>query len=582
MSMVPQVIKSAELMSPADIEILKRSKFKDFTPDEIAYAGKICSTLNLSPFLNQIHFVRRRNKDGSYAVAAQVGIDGFRLSAQRAGGYAGSDEAVYEYGPGAGPNGENRKFPIKATVTVFRMVEGQRCPFTASVLWSEFYSPQGGMWDKLPHQMLGKCFDENTEVLTDKGFQKFSKVTGRILQVTDRGLEPTDAVPFSQKYDGEMVLLNSDDLNFCVTPNHDMVTTRGKIEAGEMYASARSRPKFWIPRIVKNLNPDWSITDKEIMIAAAYLADGSKRSGLTVKIEVSRGYKIKRLTSIGGYLKRGIRRCAGDVAVGKSGRKITTKKDKEWFVYEKNQFEALCGVDKNINFDTLMRLSARQAKLFVDTLIEFDGSVSGVGVERFYSSRPELTAAFELAVNLAELAVGPRLTRRSDISDRANYSVTISHRSKIPVIRWGREFKSRAKGGVRQTGLEITKNESGVVWCVTVPSGEIVVRRNGFSMRCGNCAEAQALRKAFPAELSGIHTPEEMDQASAPTKAQDIEAKIVEAEGEPAPAEPAPSNNALTCPTCSGKRAMVSKYHENTGYCMDCKKTFALTGALGV
>lgn len=141
-----------DFLSAGDMEVLKTSKFKGFSNEEVAYAGKVCATLRLSPFLNQIHFVKR-----GQAVVPQVGIDGFRLSAQRAGGYAGSDEAVYEYGPGAGPNGEDRKRPLKATVTVWRMVEGQRCAFTASVLWSEFYSPVGGMWDKLPHQMLGKC-----------------------------------------------------------------------------------------------------------------------------------------------------------------------------------------------------------------------------------------------------------------------------------------------------------------------------------------------------------------------------------------------------------------------------------------
>lgn len=58
--------------------------------------------------------------------------------------------------------------------------------------------------------------------------------------------------------------------------------------------------------------------------------------------------------------------------------------------------------------------------------------------------------------------------------------------------------------------LKVQKNESGKVWCVTVPSGVIVVRRNGFSMVCGNCAEAQALRKAWP-EVGQDATAEEME-----------------------------------------------------------------------
>src|SRR4030095_10667758 len=67
-----------------------------------------------------------------------------------------------------------------------------------------------------------------------------------------------------------------------------------------------------------------------------------------------------------------------------------------------------------------------------------------------------------------------------------------------------------------QPGLVVEDNPSGLVWCVTVPSGKIVVRRNGFSMVCGNCAEALALRKAFPEELSGLYANEEMGQADAP------------------------------------------------------------------
>jgi hypothetical protein len=43
-----------------------------------------------------------------------------------------------------------------------------------------------------------------------------------------------------------------------------------------------------------------------------------------------------------------------------------------------------------------------------------------------------------------------------------------------------------------------------------VPSGVIVVRRKGLSMLCGNCTEAQALRKGWP-EIGNEPTAEEME-----------------------------------------------------------------------
>jgi phage recombination protein Bet len=151
MSQMINVIPMKEVMSPSDIEILKNSKFKGFTDAEISYCAKVSNQLQLSPFLNQLHFVRRKNKDGTASIAAQVGIDGFRLAANRTGFYAGADDIAFEI---AGPTA---KKPMKATATVYKIVGGVRCAFTASARWEEFYNPIGGLWDKLPFQMLGKC-----------------------------------------------------------------------------------------------------------------------------------------------------------------------------------------------------------------------------------------------------------------------------------------------------------------------------------------------------------------------------------------------------------------------------------------
>ena len=114
---------------------------------------KLCEKRGLSPEASHIYLVPRNTKDsdGNYIRkwVPQVSIDGYRLMAARTGQYAGSDEPVYL---------EGDPYPTKATVTVYKVVQGVRCPFTASAYWSEYYpgEKQGTMWRKMPHVMLAK------------------------------------------------------------------------------------------------------------------------------------------------------------------------------------------------------------------------------------------------------------------------------------------------------------------------------------------------------------------------------------------------------------------------------------------
>ncbi len=143
------LIQTKDLLSPSDIQVLRQSKFKNFTDSEVSYACAVSKHLQLNPLLNQIHFVKRNTKDGA-TITTQVGIDGFRLAALRAGGYAGSDDAIFE---------GTDKLPTKATVTVYRMVSGVRCAFTASARWAEYAvtGAAGQMWAKMPFNQLAKC-----------------------------------------------------------------------------------------------------------------------------------------------------------------------------------------------------------------------------------------------------------------------------------------------------------------------------------------------------------------------------------------------------------------------------------------
>lgn len=133
------------------LALIKRTVAVGATNDELMMFLHVAKKSKLDPFLRQIHFVKRAGKG-----TIQVGIDGYRAIADRTGQYAGNSEPAYEYemsDPLGGP-----KRLTKATVTVYRFVNGQKCEFTGSALWDE-YKPGDGqdfMWKKMPHVMLGK------------------------------------------------------------------------------------------------------------------------------------------------------------------------------------------------------------------------------------------------------------------------------------------------------------------------------------------------------------------------------------------------------------------------------------------
>ncbi len=151
------ILQSSQAVKPYNqeqIELIKNTVAKGATNDELKLFMVVANKTGLDPFTKQIHFVKRKvwNKqtNGYDEVGThQVGIDGFRTIAERTGSYAGNDDPTFD----------NEKMPKKATVTVYKIVQGVRCPFTATARWEQYYpgEKQGFMWNKMPHLMLGKC-----------------------------------------------------------------------------------------------------------------------------------------------------------------------------------------------------------------------------------------------------------------------------------------------------------------------------------------------------------------------------------------------------------------------------------------
>ena len=92
-----------------------------------------------------------------------MGIDGLRAKADRTGQQAGRDDVKFNLMPDgtfqtAAQLAAKKEKPLTATVTVYRAVTGMRCPYTKTVLFSE-YCPANpsNKWASMPFNMIEKC-----------------------------------------------------------------------------------------------------------------------------------------------------------------------------------------------------------------------------------------------------------------------------------------------------------------------------------------------------------------------------------------------------------------------------------------
>lgn len=144
------------------IELVKRTIAKDASDDELALFLQQCQRTGLDPFSKQIYAIKRWDSEQRREVmAVQVGIDGFRLIAQRTGLYAGQTPAEW-----CGLDGVWRdvwladEAPRAARVGVLRKDFAQ--PIYSVATLAEFGQTKkdGGFtkfWKQMPAVMLAKC-----------------------------------------------------------------------------------------------------------------------------------------------------------------------------------------------------------------------------------------------------------------------------------------------------------------------------------------------------------------------------------------------------------------------------------------
>lgn len=324
---------------------------------------------------------------------------------------------------------------------------------------------------------LQQCYDSQTEVLTNRGFVYFDSLrsTDKVAQWEDGDITftPPERI-IKQPYHGDMVQLTSGHIDLCLTPDHRCLIQDRKNECysiilAENYKSDYRHLHAGIHRLKGvELSPEY------ITLIVATQADAEIVAKNALRFKFAKERKYTRLKDCLDALKM-----AYTERVDSKGRfEIITEPEALTKCYPYIN-------DKKCFTWQLLGLSVNSKKQLLAELPYWDGLYTRA--ENVYTSV---------------------IKKNADIV-QALYTLT-DKRALLSVYSYNKEQNSKYQIAYRvyetKRNYSLTTNVAkdyvpydGTVYCVTVPTGFIVVRRNGKTSICGNCPRNKDVRGVFKA-----------------------------------------------------------------------------------
>lgn len=527
---------SAELERHVDftsgqVELLKRTIATGTSDDEFELFLSVCKRTGLDPFARQIFAIMRKDQ-GTPKLSIQISIDGFRLIAARTGRYGGQIAPQW-----CGPDMVWREVwldetpPAAARVGVLRV--GFQQPLYSVATMAEYRQNKSGggannMWSRFPATMLAKCLPGKARIETDQGMIPIQDIVkGRLdVQVRSINLETGDEewrpvvnwwtnLPTREWVTLQMANGERWARPVRVTHDHPIWTPTGWVKAGELVEGEE----------IAVTSPTLSHHQEQVVLGGllgdAHLA-GRKRTTTQPHFAVS--HSVAQVD----YLQWTARNLANlqptvtevnqDDGTGKRHPTVRLRTRTAAALY---QYRYMTPSERLDRLDPL-----GLAVWFMD-----DGSFRPTG------GRPDsIGAAIHccgFGVEFADHAV-------DWLWDRFGIEARVLRRERNPYLSIGMNGASILRqiispyviaDGARKVWVadDIEQGANHGYAFVPLTRVEHVVRgdaetrydievegthtfiHNGLVL--SNCAESQALRKAFPAELSGLYTEDEMAQA---------------------------------------------------------------------
>lgn len=320
------------------------------------------------------------------------------------------------------------------------------------------------------------CYDSETELLTEKGFVKFSELDEgvRVAQFHENGYisftTPTEY--YNMPYKGQMIKWSSkgvDNVDIMVTPNHKMVRWNMDKNCVQLFEAGDTSYKYRKGYSQRNHLLVSGITDSVEncdqlsaleRLKVAFQADGSFPSGGNyvsgqIRFSLKKERKIIRLKDI----------------LDQTGFKYTiSDKDERGYINFWVNPEGVCSFEKDFSWVNYER-SCAWYRDFILELENWDGCRKNNTTVYSSTNKTCIDQVQSFAAICGyKTKISTYNDKREDCIREALYTLTLTLNSRTdgkPIVREFIDYDGR-------------------VYCVSVPTKMLVTRRNGKVAVCGN------------------------------------------------------------------------------------------------
>ncbi len=347
------------------------------------------------------------------------------------------------------------------------------------------------------------CYSEDTEILTEnRGWIYFIDLTkkDKVATLVDGNYlkyeHPTET--FEYDYDGKMYELTSNHINLCVTPNHRMYVGKNGIKQFELdlaenifgkkvrykknatYIPENEVTKFILPAYNKFVEKEVDLTQWLIFLGL-WMTEGSlDHTREIVKIYIHKKRVLEKL----------------DKCCEKLNFKYYYDECSHRYTFRNKQlYNYLKPFGKSINKylpDFVWKLNIEQTKILIESLLCGDGGKDGkLTTDYFYTSSTQLADDFQRLCLHAGYSANKMLKRKKGEKLKIKGIETIRNADHWTITFIKAYNNQPLVSGTSKTQTEQWIEYTGKVYCCTVSSGVIYVRRNGKPVWSGNSRHGQ-------------------------------------------------------------------------------------------